>query len=343
MALGEAGVKALVTGGGGFLGSVIVRQLLARGDQVVVLARGSYPHLEVDGVRLLRGDVRDQLAVEAACAGCDLIFHVAAKPPPWGSAAEYQDINVGGTRVVLAVAKAQGIEHLVYTSTPSVVACSGDVEGADEGLPYAQRFLSEYARSKAEAEREVLAANSAELRTVALRPHLIWGPEDPHFLPRFVARARAGQLRRIGAGDPLVDTVYVDNAAAAHLLAADRLRQGAAIDGRAYFVSNGEPIGVWTMVDRMLAAAGEGPVKGSVPVALASAVAWLCELVYRILPLSGEPRVTRFLVAEVSRAHWFDIGAARRDLGYEPTVSLEEGLARLERWCADRELLQSSS
>jgi nucleoside-diphosphate-sugar epimerase len=328
-------MRALVTGGGGFLGSAIVRMLLERGDSVVVLARGEYPELIAMGAELKRGDIRDLSAVTGACADVDVIFHVAAKPPPWGRRADYESINVGGTANVVEAAQSEGIPHLVYTSTPSVVVADGDVEGLDERLPYATHFLADYPWSKAQAEQLVLDANGAALACVALRPHLIWGPGDPHFLPRFVAKARSGQLRRIGSADPLVDTVYVDNAASAHLLAADRLRAGADIGGKAFFISNGEPIGVWTMVDRMLAAAGEAPVRGRVPVWLAEGLAYLFETIHRVFHLAREPRITRFLVHEVTRAHWFDISAARNDLGYEPTVSLEEGLARLEAWCAE--------
>ena len=326
-------MKALVTGGGGFLGSAIVRMLVERGDVVRILARGEYPELEDLGVETMRGDIRDARAVQDACSGQDLVFHVAAKPPPWGARADYESINIDGTREVLDACREVGVTSLVYTSTPSVVAAEGDVEGLDESLPYASRFLADYPRTKAEAEKLVLAANCEGLRTVALRPHLIWGPGDPHFLPRFVAKARSGQLRRIGSRDPLVDTVYVDNAARAHVLAADRLLAGAAVHGKAYFISNGEPIGVWTMVDRMLEAAGIPPVRGRGPVWMAASAASVLEAKHRLFGLSGEPKITRFLVHEVTRSHWFDIGAARSELGYEPTITLDEGLARLQMWC----------
>jgi nucleoside-diphosphate-sugar epimerase len=328
-------MRALVTGGGGFLGAAIVRMLVGRGDDVRSFARGAYPEIAALGVESVRGDIRDTEAVSAACRGREVVFHVAAKPPPWGVRADYESINIAGTQSVLDACRDAGVEHLVYTSTPSVVASDGDALGLDESAPYATRFLADYPRTKAEAEKLVLAADGEGLRTIALRPHLIWGPRDPHFLPRFVARARSGELRRIGTADPLVDTVYVDNAAAAHLLAADCLLAGAPVHGKPYFISNGEPIGVWTMVDRMLAAAGIAPVTAHVPRSLAAAAAWVFETRHRLLRLSGEPRITRFLVHEVSRAHWFDISAARTELGYEPAISLDDGLARLQTWCQE--------
>jgi len=323
-------MRALVTGGGGFLGGAIVRQLLARGVSVRSFARSEYPELVAAGVEVLRGDLRDAAAVAAACEGCDVVFHTAAKPPPWGRRSDYESINVEGTRQVLAGCRSARVPALVYTSTPSVVSCLEDIEGGDESLPYGSSWKgADYPRTKALAEQLVLAVNAPGLRTIALRPHLIWGPGDPHFLPRFVAQARAGKLKRIGRGDPTVDTVYVDDAAAAHLAAWDRLREGAAVHGKAYFVTGDERIGLWTMVDRMLDAAGLPPVRGRVPAGVAGFAAALIEGLWRLLRLGGEPRITRFVVQQVTHARWFDIGAARRELGYSPQVSIDEGLARL--------------
>jgi len=323
-------VKALVTGGGGFLGGAIVRALLRRGDEVRSFSRGDYPHLAELGVEQIRGDLQDSLAVAGAARGMDVVFHAAAKPPPWGPAAEYDAINVGGTQAVLDACRAAGVKALVYTSTPSVVAADGHVEGGDESLPYGTGFFgADYPRSKALAEQAVLAADSSGLRTVAIRPHLIWGPDDPHFLPRFVAKHRAGQLARIGDGDPLVDCVYVDNAADAHVLAADKLLAGADVGGRAFFVTNDEPIGLWTMVDQLLACAGEGPVTKRIPAGVARTVATIIEGIWRLFGIASEPRITRFVVHQVSHAHWFDISAAKDLLGYKPSVSTEEGLKRV--------------
>ena len=324
-------MRALVTGGGGFLGTAIVRQLRARGDFVQSFSRVHHPHLAELGVGEIRGDLRDPAAVEAAVAGSDVVFHVAAKPPPWGHPADYDAINVDGTRHVIDACRAQGVEHLVYTSTPSVAQGGRDVEGGDESLPYETHFRgADYPRTKALAEQTILAADDASLRTVALRPHLIWGPDDPHFLPRFVARARAGTLRRIGTVDPLIDPTYVDDAARAHLLAADRLCAGAPIHGKPYFITGDERIGVWTMINRLLATAGAPPIQRSLPVGLARAAAGLVETTHRLLGRKGEPRVTRFLVEQLTHARWFDLTAARRDLGYAPQISIADGLGRVK-------------
>ncbi len=322
-------MKALVTGGGGFLGGVIVRLLRERGDDVRSFARGAYPDLEAAGVEVHRGDLGDAAAVARAVEGMDVVFHVAALPGVWGPYQDYHRANVTGTENVLAACRAHEVQRLVYTSTPSVVHEGRGIEGGDESLPYASNFSTHYPRTKAVAERMVLAADSEHLSTVALRPHLIWGPGDNHLVPRIVARGRAGRLRLIGNRPNVVDTVYVDNAADAHLAAAHRLAPGAPCAGRAYFISNGEPLPLAEITNGILAAAGLPPVTKRIPVPVAIALGGLAELLYRGLRIRREPPLTRFVARQLSTSHWFDISAARRDLGYEPRVSIEEGLRRL--------------
>jgi nucleoside-diphosphate-sugar epimerase len=323
-------MRALITGGGGFLGSAIVRKLRARGDEVRSFTRGDYPELAALGVEQRQGDLADAEAVAAAAAGCDVIFHVAAKAGIWGPFEAYHQVNVVGTENVVAACRRHAVRRLVYTSSPSVVYHGKDQEGVDESVPYPKHFEAAYPHTKALAEQLVLKANGSELATVSLRPHLIWGPGDPHLLPRLLARARAGKLRQIGHQDKLVDSIYVDNAADAHLLAADRLAPGAAIAGKAYFLSQGEPVPLWDLINRMLAAGGAPPVTRRVPFAAAYAAGWLLETVYGLLGRQEEPPMTRFVARQLATAHWFDVSAARRDLAYQPAVSLEEGLRRLE-------------
>ncbi len=322
-------MKALVTGGGGFLGGAVVRALLVRGDDVASLARGDYPELARLGVRLVRGDLADPAAVRRAVEGCDMVFHVAAKAGISGPAAEYRRTNVDGTRNVIAACRAAGVGRLVHTSTPSVVHGGGSLAGADESLPYARHFTSPYPATKAAAERVVLAANDASLATVALRPHLVWGPGDTQLVPRILDRARRGRLRFVGDGRALIDSTYVENAAAAHLLAADRLAVGSRCAGRAYFISQGEPRPVMELVNAILRAGGLAPVTATVPVPVAVAAGAAAELWWRLLRRPGEPPMTRFLARQLGTAHWFDISAARRDLGYRPEVSIDDGLRRL--------------
>lgn len=322
---------ALVTGGGGFLGGAIVRLLKARGDTVRSLARGDYPALRDLGVETFRGDLADAEMTARAVRGCDVVFHVAAKAGIWGPRAEFERANVEGTRRVIEACRREGVRRLVFTSSPSVVFDGRDMEGVDEAVPYPDHYEADYPATKARAERLVREANDSSLATVALRPHLIWGPGDPHLVPRILARGKAGRLRRIGPGNPLVDSTYVDNAADAHLLAADRLEPGSPIAGRVYFLSQGEPWPLWDLVNAILKAGHVAPVTRRVSKRAALAAGAVLETAFRALHLPAEPPMTRFLAGELSTAHWFDITAARRDLGYDPTVSIEEGLRRLER------------
>jgi 2-alkyl-3-oxoalkanoate reductase len=328
-------VKALVTGGGGFLGQAIVRGLSKRGVAVRSFSRGAYAALDALGVEQQRGDIADPAAVDAAVRDCDVVFHVAARPGIWGDYEEYHRANVAGTQHVIAACRTHAVRRLVYTSSPSVVFDGRDMEGVDESVPYPAGYAAHYPKTKALAEQLVRAANGAGLATVSLRPHLIWGPGDNHLLPRLVARARAGQLARIGSRANLIDTVYVDNAAEAHLLAAERLTPGAAIAGKVYFISQGEPVPLWEMVNRLLAAAGAPAVTRAIPVPLALLLAWGFESAHRIMRSAGEPRLTRFVVHELSTAHWFDISAARRDFGYAPSITIAEGLERLRSYLAN--------
>lgn len=322
-------MKALVTGGGGFLGGSIVRMLLERGDDVVSYSRSSHEALDKLGVRQVSGDVADEAALIAAAQGCDVIFHVAAKAGIWGNYDDYYRANVAGTGAAIAACLANGIKRLVATGSPSVVFDGTDIEGGDESLPYPSHYETHYPQTKMLAEKLVLAANSPELATVSLRPHLIWGPGDNHLVPRIIAKARSGRLKRIGNRPCPVDTVYVDNAAKAHLLAADRLAPGNTIAGKAYFITNDEPIPLWEMVDKILAAGGLPPVKGEISPSAARVIGAVCEKVWGLFKLKGEPPMTRFVANELSTAHWFDISAAKRDLGYQPEISVGEGLKRL--------------
>jgi 2-alkyl-3-oxoalkanoate reductase len=323
-----ARVHALVTGGGGFLGRAIIRQLVARGDRVRSLARGRYPFLDELGVESIAGDIRDPVLVERACRDVDVVFHVAAIAGIWGPWRTYYEINTLGTQNVVLACQHAGVPRLVYTSSPSVTFDGRDQCGVDESVPYPPSWLAHYPHTKALAEQHVLAASGSELATCSLRPHLIWGPEDQHLIPRLIERARRGQLRQVGNGTNLVDAVYVENAAAAHLLAADALASGTAA-GKAYFITNGEPVNCWAWINEILALAGLPPVSRRISFRAAYAAGAMLEGLWTILRRTDEPRMTRFLAAQLATSHYFDIAAARRDLGYEPTIGMAEGMRRL--------------
>lgn len=333
-------MKVLVTGGGGFLGQSICRQLVARGHEVRALNRKRYDALDALGVEQRIADVASLDLVIEAAAGVDAIVHSAGRVGTWGRLEDYYETNVRGTGNVLAACELNKIERLVFTSSPSVVHGGGDLEGVDESAPYAAHFSSPYAQTKALAEQHVLAANGPLLATVALRPHFVWGPGDPNLLPRILGRARRGQLRLIGDVPKKIDTVYVDNAAEAHVLALEKLAPGSPIAGKIYFISQGEPVTHESLINSWLKADGFPPETRHVPLGLARFVGTALEAIYRTLRIQSEPPLTRFMVEQLSTSHWFDISAARRDLGYSPRVSMAEGLARLAQHLARQRMQQ---
>lgn len=325
-------MKALVTGAGGFLGLYVAEQLVARGDTVRAFCRGRYVGLDRLGVETVQGDIRSAEQVAAACAGVDVVFHTAAVAGIWGDWDYYYGINTLGTRNVLAGCRQYRIGRLVFTSSPSVTFDGGDQCGVDESTPYPKRWLCAYPRTKALAEQEVLAASGHDgLLTCALRPHLIWGPRDRHLIPRLLMRARQGRLRQVGDGTNLIDMIHAENAAAAHLLAADRLEPGSAIAGKAYFLSQGQPVNCWQWMNEILARAGLPPIKRRISVRGAYLVGAACEAVYRTLRLKSEPPMTRFLALQLGHSHYFNIERARRELGYVPRVSTADGMEQLAR------------
>ena len=325
-------MKILVTGGGGFLGQALCRGLRERGHPVVSFNRGHYAALDAMQVEQVQGDLADRDAVIAAAAGCAAVFHNAAKAGAWGSYESYHEANVIGTDNVIAACRVHGIGRLVYTSTPSVThrATHPVAGGTAETVPYGEDLKAPYAATKLLAEQAVLAANSHTLATVALRPRLIWGVGDNQLLPRLAERARAGRLRFVGGGHNRIDTTYVDNAAQAHFDAFDHLAVGSACAGHAYFISNGEPREMRDIVNALLDAAGAPTVDKSLPFGLAYAIGAACESLWPLLDLKGEPPMTRFLAEQLATTHWYDMAPARRDFGYVPRVSIDEGLTRLK-------------
>ncbi|HUU85918.1 MAG TPA: NAD-dependent epimerase/dehydratase family protein, partial [Phycisphaerae bacterium] len=281
------------------------------------------------GIRTIQADLRNATAVRDACRGMEVVFHVGAITGIWGPRRTFWEINVEGTRNVIAACRECGIARLVYTSSPSVVFGEKDLCGVDESQPYPQQYLAHYPETKAVAERAVMEANCPTLATTALRPHLIWGPGDPHLIPRVVERARRGRLVQVGDGSNRVDITYVDNAADAHLRAADRLGPDAPCAGKAYFISQGEPVVLWPWLNEILDRLGIPRAKRAISYPIARRLGWALERAYHLLGIRREPRMTRFLASQLAKSHYFDISAARRDLGWSPSVTTEEGLERL--------------
>ncbi len=325
-------MKVLVTGAAGFLGQAVAEELLAAGHEVTTLSRRPQSELGALGARTVSADLLDLAALECALQGQEGVVHAAAKTGVWGDPKEYWQANVEGTRNVLAASARLGIERLVYTSSPSVCFDGKDQRMAGNDLPYARRFLCAYQATKAQAEREVLAASGrGQLITCALRPHLIVGARDPHLVPRLIHKAKAGKLRVVGDGRNEVSLTFVENAAYAHRLALEQLAPKAPHAGRAYFVAQETPVLLWDWIGELLLGLGVPWRARRVPLPAALAAAAILEGCWKLFGLAQEPPLTRFVALQLARAHSYDLLPLRRDLGYTERVDLATGTEHLLR------------
>lgn len=326
--------RYIVTGGGGFVGKALSLALRQRGHHVISLSRSHYPELEAAGIESKQVDIG--VSPESwghIFAGVDGVFHTAAKVDMWGSYEAFFQTNVIGTRYIVEACKRSGVKALVFTSSPSVIHDGSDLCGVDESYPYPQHFDAFYPQTKAQAEQEVLAANRTHgIHTVALRPHLIWGPNDTNLIPTVLERAKAGRLTRIGRGENLVDLTYIDDCVHAHILAMEALEtKPDSVGGKAYFISQGDPVRLWSWINDILAAHGLPPVARSIPVKVADIIARVMEGVSRSLSALGvttTPLLTRFLVSEMATHHYFNISRAKNDFGYSPSCTIAEAVEK---------------
>jgi nucleoside-diphosphate-sugar epimerase len=324
-------MNILVTGAGGFLGRNLAKTLVSRGHRVWNFSRRPYPSLQEAGIETLCGDLQRETDVLSAFKGMDAVFHVASRVGIWGNREEYYQTNVIGTQNVIKACRVHGIPRLVYTSTPSVVFDGNDICGADETKPYSQKFYNAYSETKANAERMVLQANGGGLSTVALRPHQIIGPDDPHLVPRLVDAAKKGRLKIVGSGKNLVDVTYIQNAVDAHLLAFEKLSPGSPVAGQAYFLGQERPVVLWEFINEILGRHRLPPITRKVPERVAFNIGLFFESWYKFFSVKREPPMTRFVALQFSRSHYFSHEKAKRDFGYEPRILLGQILDLLVR------------
>lgn len=321
-------MRILVTGGGGFLGTWIIKELLKNPTYLVTnFSRHKYLHLEDMGVPTIQGDITKYDEVERALRlGFDAVIHVASLVGMWGKKEVFDAINIEGTRTLLEVSKRMGVKRFVYTGSPSSVFGTGGHAGADETLPYPEKHLGHYPRTKAEAEKLVLEANSTDFFTVSLRPHLVWGPGDVNLLPRVINQARVGKLKMIGNGENQVDVIYVEEAARAHVLALEKLTVGSPVCGQAFFLGQG-PIRLWEFIEKVLYYAEIEPPQKTMSLFAAKSLGIMFERLWSVLGIySPEPPVTRFVALNMGTDHWFSHQKATELLGWTPKISIDEGL-----------------
>jgi nucleoside-diphosphate-sugar epimerase len=312
-------VRVFVTGGSGFVGRNLIAALVARGDQVVALARsdGAAATVAALGATPARGDLGDVEAMGRAMAGCAAVLHAAAHVNQHGTRAEFVIANVDGTRHVLAAARAAGVARLVHVGTEAVLADGEPIVRADETRPMTTRPAGLYPETKAAAERLVVAAARDGLATVVIRPRLIWGRGDTSVLPEMIAAVRAGKFAWVGGGRYLTSTCHVANVVEGALLALERGRSG-----EAYFLTDGAPVEFRGFVTAMMAAHGVDPGTRSVP-------RWLARAIAASTSWMKQPPITRTALAVIGGEVTVDDAKARRELGYVGRVSVEAGLASL--------------
>ncbi len=323
------GARILVTGGTGFLGSVLAQRLARDGASVQGLTRDPERAPRMSGIQWVRGALEDLPSLVAATRGVDTVFHAGGMVGHYGIRSAYLRTNVEGTRDLIAACRANGVRALVFTSTPSVIADGTDHFDVNEDHPYPRRFASPYPESKALSEQLVLAAHGDPLRTIVVRPHMIWGPGRSQWVQGMLRRAARNGLRRIGHGRNRIGMTFLDDCVEAHVVAWQALQRDASVGGAPYFVHGGEPVVFWDWVTALVSACGLHPIKGAVPAGVAMTLAHLCDAGVVLSGGRWHAPISAYLISELTTDHYSDMSRARERLGFRPRVSIAEGIARI--------------
>jgi nucleoside-diphosphate-sugar epimerase len=324
--------RVLITGGGGFVGKALLKLLLKKNIECAVVGRSNYPEFQTLKVACYQGDICDKDFVLATIKDFDVVFHVAALAGIWGNSSQFYNINVVGTENIIEACLKNKIPAMVYTSTPSVVFSGDDILGGNESVPYSNNFLCEYARTKVIAEKAALTVDQTQLKTCAIRPHLIWGPGDPHLIPRLIDRGKKRSLKIVGEGQNLVDITYIDNVALAHFLAAKNLLTLGSSSGKAYFIGQERPVKLWEWINELFVKLEIPQVEKKISLSAAYTAGRILETVHKLIIPNKEPVMTRFLAEQLAKSHYFSHESAYRDFGYTPKISIEEGMDKLLLW-----------
>ncbi|GGK33001.1 NAD-dependent epimerase/dehydratase family protein [Nocardia camponoti] len=336
-------MRVLVTGASGFLGGALVRDLVARGEHdVTILVRPTSNLADlgdaVEQVRVVYGDLTDPASLVAATSGVDAVIHSAARVDERGRRQRFIAENLTATEHLLEGARANGARRFVFISSPSALMDrdGGDQCDVDESLPYPTRYLNFYSETKAAAERAVLAANTTEFATTALRPRAIWGAGDRSGpIVRLLGRTAAGSLPDLSYGRTVEASLcHVDNVVVACRLALTAPDVG----GRAYFIADAEKTDVWGFLGDVAGMLGYAPPSRQPNPRVLAAIVAAVETVWRA-PFIAErwsPPLSRYVVALMTRTATYDTTAALTDLGYVPVIDRATGLAGLLAWIAEQ-------
>ena len=324
-------MKILVTGGKGFLGSSIVHRLLELGHQVETLSR-SNGSKKISTVKHHQLDLSKKFLNLEQFKGIECIFHTAAKAGIDGRYNEYYTANYLGTKNILNLAKDIGVKYFIYTSSPSVVFSGKPISDGNEKLSYVSNRVSPYSHTKALAEEAVLHANNNTFLSTSLRPHLIWGENDPHLLPKVISRHKKGKLKIVGGGNNQVDLTHIDNVVHAHILAFDALLGGYPLGGKAYFISQNEPVKLWDWLNSIFRDLNLDPIYNKISFPKAYCAGAFLEILWKILRLKNDLPMSRFVACQLAHDHWFSTESAKSDFGYEPIISMSEAMKKTLPW-----------
>lgn len=324
--MGTMSDKVFVTGGSGFVGRNLIPALVAEGYQVKALARSASAAeiVKKAGAEVVNGDLDNPQALREGVAGCEVVFHSAAKVDQWGDSAEFHRINVTGTENLLKAAQEAGVKRFVHVSTEAVLVGENKIINADETMPRAQKPAGLYPLTKGLAEARVLAANRPDFETVIMRPRLIWGAGDTTVLPPLVEAVKDGRFMWFSGGHSLTSTCHVKNVCEGLILGAEKGR-----GGEIYFLTDGDPLEFREFVTKLLATQGLTPSNRSVPVPVIYGVAAIIEGIWRLFRLKSQPMITRMTIKIVGEEVTVNDAKARRELGYVGRVSREEGFREL--------------
>ena len=321
-------IKALVTGGSGFVGFNLAKKLKEMGFYVITISRTVPQKLIELGVECRNVDISSEVELfEDYFHDVEVIFHTAAKVDTWGEYKDFYNINVAGTENILKIATKLKIPYLVYTSSPSVISSEHDLLGVNESIEYPKKYLALYPMTKAIAEKLVLNyAKHSTVKCLSLRPHLIFGKNDNHLIPMIQDKAKKGKLYQIGNGQNVADVTYIDDCVDAHILAYQALKSNPTIcNGKSYFISQNEPVKLWEWINNILELSHLNSVSKKLPESLALKIAWFNEQLAN-LNIINKPQITRFIVKQMSKSHYFSINNAIKDLKYNPKFTVEDAL-----------------
>lgn len=319
-------MRVFVTGGSGFVGRNLITALVQQGVEVRALVKWeSEIHiLESCGATPISGDINDLQALKLGMSGCSVVFHAAAKVDDWGVLEDFQKVNINGTEQTIAAARATGVRRLVYVSTDAVLIGGKPIINASETHPLPAKPLGYYALTKAIAEKKVVEANSDELTTMVVRPRFVWGKGDTTLMARFVKAMRNGDFAWISGGRYPISTCHVKNLCEGLICVAERGK-----GGEIYFITDGVPVEFRSFITQLARTQGVEPGRLSIPHWLVWTLAWSLENAWNLLNLKGSPSITRTALSMIGSEVTVDDTKARRELGYTPVISRQEGLLEM--------------